>query len=231
MGKFGIVKSTYTKQIGLRDLDIFRKECGQFYNQEVVKRVPKVMKFTAAITIHQLIKRSPVLTGAYMLRHRLNKQAIAANVSTRIATADELRRALAQRDIKPNQPRSSAIYRKIRRKARQNLFRKLRSTPVRLGGKGLRLANSIKYARKVEYGWPTARGYRVYGQAYENTRMILDAILQRISIAKWKSQLDTKKIDDKMKRELIESAIKADEIGDILEERRQMARDKGYTVE
>lgn len=225
------VSSTYTTQMGLHDLDIFKKECEEFYNQEVIQRVPQVMKFTAAVVIHHLLKRSPVLTGAYMLRHRLTKQDIVTADNTKMLTADELRKAFETWDKGVNQPRRSANYQKIRRKARQNLFRKLRNTSVRFGGRGLRLTNSIRYAYKVEYGWPSgARGYRVYGQAHENTRLTLARILQSISYTKWKQRADSKRIDDKLRRELIQLAIKADEVGDVVAARQQLARDQGYKV-
>ena len=211
----------YTARTGQQDLKKFMQECGQFYNREIIQRVPHIMKFSAAITIHQLLKRSPVLTGSYMLSHQLTKHYIGSTYITRKPLKD---------------PTTGAIIRQnkshMRRLARTRLFKKLRSIQVRMGAESLQLSNAIPYADQVEYGFATgARGYRVYGQAYENARMALNRILQGISHAKWDRPADSNKIDDRIRREMAEVAAATDAIGDIVEQRRQLARDKGFKVD
>jgi len=211
----------YTARTGEKDLKKFMQECGQFYNREVVQRVPQVMKFSAAVTIHQLLKRSPVLTGSYMLSHQLTKHYIGSTYTIRKPLKDPTTGAI----IRQNKSR-------MRRLARARLFKKLRSIQVRMGAESLQLSNSIPYADQVEYGFATgARGHRVYGQAYENTRMALNRILQGISHTKWDRPADSNKIDDRIRREMAEVAAAADAIGDIVERRRQLARDQGFKVD
>jgi len=171
----------YTAKMGRADLKKFDKELGQFYNQEIVQRVPQIMKFSAAIGIHQLLKRSPVLTGSYILSHQLTKHYIGSTYVIRKSIMDPK----TGQPIKQNKSR-------MRRTARTRLFQKLRGIQVRLGGKSLQLSNVIPYADQVEFGFATgAAGYRVYGLAYENTRMALNRLLGGIQTAKWDKPKDS----------------------------------------
>ena len=206
--------------MGLRDLDKFRQECGQFYNQEVVQRVPQIMKFAGAVAIHHLLKRSPVLSGSYILSHQVTKHHIGSTYTLKKPLTDRQTGAI----IRQNKNR-------MRRLARRKLFRQLRNISVRMGGKKLQLSNAIPYADQVEFGFATgARGYRVYGQAHENTRMYLIRLLQGIQAVKWNKPKDSHKVDAKIRQEMAQTAALADEIGDIVEQRRQLARDQGYSV-
>ncbi|MCG7852762.1 MAG: hypothetical protein MIO92_09590 [Methanosarcinaceae archaeon] len=213
---------SYTSAMGNQDLKRFGQECGQFYNQEVVQRVPQVVKFSAAVTIHQLLKRSPVLTGSYILSHQLTKHYIGSTYTIRKQVID---------------PKTGETIRQsksmMRRLARTRLFQKLRGIQVRLGEEMIQLSNSIPYADQVEYGFATgARGYRVYGLAYENARVALNRILGSIQTTIWDKPMDSQKIDAIVKqREMEEVAAAANEICDILGRREQMARDQGYKVD
>lgn len=215
------VESTYTARQGEIDLKKFMQECGQFYNEEVVQRVPQIMKFSAAVTIHHLLKRSPVLTGSYILSHQVTKHFIGTTYTKRKPIYDPSTGQI----VKQNKN-------KMRRLARTRLFKKLRNISVRMGGEGLQLSNAIPYADQVEFGFATgARGYRVYGQAYENTRMALIRMLGGIQNTKWNRPGDSNKIDAKIRQEMAEVAAASDAIGDIVERRRQMARDQGFKVD
>lgn len=211
----------YTAKTMFSDLKEFSKEIGQFYNQEIVQRVPQIVKFSAAVGIHQLLKRSPVMTGSYILSHQLTKHYIGTTYVIRKSVMDPR----TGQPIRQNKSR-------MRRTARARLFQKLRGTQVRLGGKTLQLSNAIPYADQVEFGFATgARGYRVYGLAYENTRMALNRLLGNIQAVKWDKPKDSMKITSATKRELAETAAALDAIGDILGKRQQMARDLGYKVD
>ena len=213
--------AVYTAKTGFADLKKFNKEIGQFYNQEIIQRVPHIVKFSAAVTIHQLLKRSPVFTGSYILSHQLTKHYIGATYTIRKPITDPS----TGQEIRQSKSR-------MRRKARTRLFKKLRSIPVRFGGKNLQLNNSIPYAGQVEYGFATGKsGYRVYGQAYENARMALNRLLGSIQTIKWDKPKDSLQITAVTKRELAETKAAIDAIGDIVGEREQMARDLGYKVD
>ena len=169
------VKSTYTKQIGLRDLDKFRQECGQFYNEVVIKGTVTVIRDTAIIVLKHLIKRSPVYSGSYVLSHNIGNKFFNTVYTVR------------KPPISPTTGQSTrANASKMKHIAISRISKKLRAIKIRFGDV-IQVSNSIPYVKDVEYGCAFYSGRQVYTQAYYNALEELGEIVTMTARMTWRA--------------------------------------------
>lgn len=170
-----IVKSTYNERIGLRDLDKFRKECGKFYNEVVIKGTVTVIRDTAIIVLKHLIKRSPVYTGSYVLSHQIGNKFF--------NTIYTVKKPLVDPTTGQSIRRNAAEMKHV---AITRLSKKLRAIRIRFGDV-IQISNSIPYVKDVEYGCAHYVGKQVYTQAYYNALAELGEIVTITALMTWEA--------------------------------------------